>query len=183
MKTKNQEFDQMLEENKDIQKKEKKSLFGIQQDYQNIMDSILDADGEVTEEMQKSLAINEKDLQQKTIGYIKVINKETSKVDFIDKELNRLKNLKNSKSNAIELLKTSISNAMELYGLDEIETPLNKVNFRKSERTIVDLDILPKKYFTTVKVPPSKSLLKALVKDGTSIKGVSFIQNRKLQIR
>ncbi len=165
----------------------KKNLFNITQDYQNIMDSILDNDGELTEELESALEINQDELTEKARGYNAVINDLQSKIDFIEKEEARLKKHKDSYNKTIVRLKEAIQNSMQIFEVESIDTGLNKFSIKKTKSLSIDLDLLPKKYFNAVprpaKKPLSKPELKDLLKEGVKIKGVEWVTNEKLQIK
>ena len=59
------------------------------------------------------------------------------------------------------------------------------VSFRRSEKVeILDENIIPKKYLTkTVTVKPDKAAIKALLKDGKTVKGCCLIENQNIQIK
>jgi len=162
----------------------KKSLYGISNEYQELISNIIEAEGEITPEQSEMLAINETELKNKSRNYIAVINKQTSDIDFIDKEIKRLQAIKKAKGNLVLRLKESIKNAMILYDIDEIDTTLNKINFRKSESMEIDMDLLPKKYQVIKQVVTHipKLELKKLNKEH-QIKGVTIINNKNLQIK
>jgi hypothetical protein len=62
----------------------KKSLYNISFEHQQLMESIMEAEGEITDEQSEFLAINEKDLKNKSRSYIAVINKAKSDNAFIE---------------------------------------------------------------------------------------------------
>ena len=106
-------------------------------------------------------------------------------VDTIDAEIKRLQNAKKQREKASEYLKDRIKHAMELFSIDELKTPLVKINFRKSESVEVDdVNQLPSLY-KVVKVTEQadKAAIKAALKDGADIIGCSIVQHRNLQIK
>jgi hypothetical protein len=162
-----------------------KSLYNITEDYLNIELMLMESDGEVTEAVDKALSINKDELQTKSIGYIGVIKKITTEVNYIDEEIKRLTDLKKVRKNAVERLKNSISGAMQVYNIEKIETPLNKITFRKSESVEIELPAfdLAKELQKITVTHISKTEIKKLLKDGKTFKGVKLIENKSIQIK
>lgn len=161
------------------------SLYGIESQYMELVNQIMEADGEITPELSESLAINEKELQKKSEGYVAVINKLDAETAFIDSEVKRLQAQKKVRENAKERLKNALSDAMHLYGLTEIKTHLNKINFRKSESVVISVEPeeLPKE-LQKIKIESiSKVEIKAMLKEGKTFKGIELVTNLNLQIK
>ncbi|MBQ0097368.1 MAG: siphovirus Gp157 family protein [Oscillospiraceae bacterium] len=80
-----------------------------------------------------------------------------------------------------------IANYLEFAtGGEKFETPKCCVAYRKSERVIIstDIDKLPKKYVKkSISVTPDKMKLKADIKNGEQIDGVSIESNRSIIIK
>ena len=59
------------------------------------------------------------------------------------------------------------------------------ITFRKSEQVdVLDINLIPKKYMVkTVEVKPDKNAIKALLKEGQTIKGCRLIENLNTQIK
>lgn len=162
-----------------------KSLFKIQEQHLELMTSLMDSEGEITEELAQLLEINEKDLSSKAEGYVQVIKKFEAENKYIDDEIKRLQSMKKTRVNALNRLKTSISNAMNLFKVDKIETPLLKINFRKSETVEVNCDIedLPPELVKIEKKIISKTEIKAKLKEGKVFAGIELKINQNLQIK
>ena len=74
---------------------------------------------------------------------------------------------------------------MDTFQIEEIKTPLVKINFRKSESVEVDdVNQLPAA-FKVVKVTEQadKAAIKAAIKDGVDIAGCRIETHRNLQIK
>ena len=165
--------------------KNNKSLYNIETEYMDLMNAILDNDGEITEEIQTALQINEKELTVKSEGYIAIIKKMRSECDFIDSEVKRLQGLKRSRESLKQRLEDNIEAAMNLYDIEKIDLPLNKISFRKSERVEINCEAsdLPFK-LQKIKVEPiSKTEIKAMIKAGESFNGVRLVECKNLQIK
>jgi hypothetical protein len=106
-------------------------------------------------------------------------------VDIIDAEIKRLQAAKKQREKASDYLKDRIKHAMDLFQIEEIKTPLVKINFRKSETVEVDdVNALPSLY-KVVKVTEQadKAAIKAALKDGVDVAGCSIATHRNLQIK
>ena len=160
------------------------NLFNISAEYLNMLDELEENGGEITEEMEHALAINESQLKQKGVAYAAVIKSITAEQKIIDEEIKRLQALKKVRGNLISNLKERLTNALNTYGIDEIKTELVKINFRKSESVnIIDVDLLPD-ICKIVKVEPvSKTEIKKLIKEGEKVPGAELVENRNIQIK
>lgn len=106
-------------------------------------------------------------------------------IDIIDAEIKRLQAAKKQREKATEYLKDRIKHAMDLFSIEEIKTPLVKINFRKSESVEVEnVNALPYAY-KTVKVVETadKVAIKEAIKNGADIIGCRLVANKNLQIK
>lgn len=163
----------------------KLSIFNIEQNYNKLAEQLIDNDGELTSELSEQLAITEEQLQNKSVAYSFVIKEIDATIDIIDAEIKRLQALKKQREKASEYLKERIKHAMDTFQIDEIKTPLVKINFRKSETVEVDdVNQLPSLY-KVVKVTEQadKAAIKAALKDGVEVVGCRIETHRNLQIK
>jgi hypothetical protein len=165
----------------------KLNLFHIQEEYLQITSAIIDADGEITEELETALVLNRDNLQTKAVNYGYVIMQWNSEVDQIEAEIKRLTALKKARVKAAESLKDRIQSAMEKFEMLEVQTPTLKMNFRKSDSVeIVNINQIPAEYIKERKLKEddiSKSAIKAAIKSGASIPGAILNYNNNLQIK
>ena len=161
------------------------SIFNIEQNYNKLAEQLIDNDGELTSELSEQLAITEEQLQNKSVAYSFVIKQMDADVDIIDAEIKRLQALKKQREKASDYLKERIRHAMDTFQIEEIKTPLVKINFRKSETVEVDdVNQLPSLY-KVVKVTEQadKAAIKAALKDGVEVTGCRIETHRNLQIK
>ena len=161
------------------------SIYQIEQSYNQLAEQLIDNDGELTTELAEQLASTEEPLQNKTVAYSFVIKQMDADIDIIDAEIKRLQAAKKQREKATEYLKDRIKHAMELFQIEEIKTPLVKINFRKSETVeVADVNTLPAAY-KVVKLTEQadKAAIKAALKDGVDVAGCSIATHRNLQIR
>jgi hypothetical protein len=161
------------------------SIYQIEQSYNQLAEQLIDNDGELTPELSEQLAITEEQLQNKSVAYSFVIKQMDADIDTIDAEIKRLQAAKKQREKASDCLKDRIKHAMDTFQIEEIKTPLVKINFRKSESVEVeDVNSLPAAY-KVVKVTEQadKAAIKAALKDGVDIIGCSIATHRNLQIK
>lgn len=161
------------------------NIYSIQNEYQLLINQIIESDGEVTPELELALAINKDQLQSKSESYAYIIKQMDAECDIIDLEIKRLQQCKKVRENTIDRLKSTLTTAMNVFEVPEIKTPLIKINFRKSESVIVmDVNDLPKEY-KVVKVTEQadKVKIKEALKAGESILGCELVVNQNLQIK
>jgi hypothetical protein len=163
----------------------KLTIYQIEQSYNQLAEELMENGGELTPSLEEALAITEEQLQNKSVAYSFVIKQIDADVDIIDAEIKRLQALKKQREKASEYLKERIKHAMDTFQIDEIKTPLVKINFRKSETVEVDdVNQLPAA-FKVVKVTEQadKVSIKAALKDGVEVTGCRIETHRNLQIR
>jgi hypothetical protein len=161
----------------------KKSLYNIEKEYLDIANQL--EDGELTEELETALAINEKELQVKAVAYAYVIKDASDNIVAIDNEIKRLQALKKREQNKADRLKESISNAMNLYGITEIKTETLKLNFRRSEGVVGSNEWLTDDLVTIIpeQRKPNLTAIKAAIKAGVEIEGYEIEERYNLQIK
>jgi len=161
------------------------NIFNIQNEYKQLVNELIENGGELTPELELSLQINKDQLQSKSENYAYVIKQFNGEIDIIDNEIKRLQQAKKVRENSIDRLKANIEMAMNTFEIDEIKTPLIKINFRKSESVEVDdVNELPQ-MFKSIKVTEQadKAKIKEVLKNGEIIKGCRLLINKILQIK
>lgn len=161
------------------------NIFLIQNEYQLLINQIIEAEGEITSEIEKALTINKEQLQSKAVDYSYVIKQLDSDCEQIDAELKRLQQLKKVRTNLAERLKNTISNAMNLYEVEKIETPLIKLSFRNSESVEITNESQLDACFIVTKTvtSPDKKAIKDAIKSGVLVEGATISYNKNLQIK
>lgn len=159
------------------------NLFNIKQEYINLVNTIIDNNGELSPELSQALAINETELKEKAINYGYVIRSFEYENDIIDAEIKRLKALKEQKEKAIQKLKDSVSDAMNLYGIEKVESPALKLSFRKSESIEISENLDKRFMIEKVTLQPDKVAIKEAIKKGEQVDGAVLVINQNLQIK
>ncbi len=159
------------------------NLFNIKQEYINLVNTIIDNNGELSPELSQDLAINETELKEKAINYGYVIRSFEYENDIIDAEIKRLKALKEQKEKAIQKLKDAVSDAMNLYGIEKVESPALKLSFRKSESVEISENLDKRFMIEKVTLQPDKVAIKEAIKKGEQVEGAVLVINQNLQIK
>ena len=161
------------------------NIFLIQNEYQLLINQIIEAEGEITSEIETALTINKEQLQSKAVDYSYVIKQLDSDCEQIDAELKRLQQLKKVRTNLAERLKDTISDAMNLYEVEKIETPLIKLSFRNSESVEITNESQLDACFIVTKTvsSPDKKAIKDAIKSGVLVEGATISYNKNLQIK
>ena len=163
----------------------KVALYQIEQEYLNIVQSIIDAGGEITEEQETALSISKEQLQNKGVCYGFIVKELEGNIDLIDLEIKRLNALKKPLVNSIDRLKNNLSQAMQMFEVTELKTPLLKINFRKSESVeVTDIDLLDADFVkTTITKAADKVAIKEAIKAEIPVRGAVLLTNYNLQIK
>ena len=162
---------------------EKQSLYNIQNNYSHLMAVIEESEGEITPEIEEQLAINEKDLQKKSISYLEVIKQKERFITDIDAEIKRLQALKKQNSKLVSFLKDRLLNAVNLFG----DFTVGTLSFGKRKSTklnITDENRIDVKYTKRVlKVDIDKMKIKEAIKSGETVQGAELEENYSLKIK
>lgn len=158
-----------------------KSLYNIQNEYLELAQQL--ETGELTPELEESLAINIEELAIKSEGYLGIIAKLESEIIMAKEYEKRAKDFRTRKENAVKLLKDRLLSAVNLYG-DQI-IGVTEIKTRKSESVkIIDQESIPDDFLTKeVSITPDKVSIKKALKDGFNVPGVIIVQNKNLVIK
>ena len=158
------------------------TLYNITEDYIDLLNKIEIAEGEISEEVNQQLEINEQQLQTKSIAYLSVIKTKEALTMQIDEEIKRLQALKKHNSNITNNLKDRLLNAVNLFGAFEVG--FTKFSTRNSKSVFVeDVNSLPKE-FKVIKVTEQadKKAIKQALETGVIIEGCTIQENKNLKI-
>lgn len=161
-----------------------KSLFQISNEASLLASALIE--GELSEELENALIINQTELQEKAINYGYVIKSIESDVDIIEAEIKRLQALKTSRSNAIERMKEAVLKAMDIYGIQKVESPTLKLSIRNNAPSVEVLNEyqIPDSYKKTkVKTTIFKTAIKKDIESGLEVPGAVLTRKTSLQIK
>jgi predicted DNA-binding protein YlxM (UPF0122 family) len=176
------------------------NIYDITIDRRLIEEALEFLDGEITDEIAEALAINQDNLEDKIQGYIHVISDYEMKLEYIKKEMDRLKKLKDTSENRLERLKNYLLYAVQQFGTvtnpsSEAKTKSLKITNDKlivslyekiSKKVhIVDESLLDEKYIRTVETKsPDKEMIKKAIENKEINESVARMQESKhLQIK
>lgn len=163
------------------------NIYEINQNYAAIIAALEESEGELTPEIEDALAINDESFDEKAEYYIKAIFNFRAEMDACKAEAKRLNEKAKHAENVADRLQDTISSALKLRGIEKKQFGNFTASFRKSEKVIVDdglVETLPDNYKrvkTTVEA--DKTALKAAIKAGESIYGVTLQTNYTLNIK
>jgi len=140
---------------------------------------------ELTPELEAMLVINQQELTQKSIDYVKVIRNKEAYSDAIEAEIKQLKVKKDDNDRVIDRMKLMLKNSMIDSGIDKIESGLFKLSLRRSEAVeVVNIDQLPESLVTVKKtVSADKLKIKEQIKNGIPVEGAVLVENFNLMIK
>lgn len=161
-----------------------KSLFNITSEARELASALIE--GELNEELENALVINQNELQEKSINYAWAIKSIESDIDTIDAEIERLKALKSSRTNAIERMKSAVLEALTIYGIEKVTSPTLNLSVRINPES-VDIvseyqvpDIYRKEKVT---VSIDKTAIKEAIKSGLEVPGAVLDRKKRLEIK
>lgn len=164
------------------------TLYEISHDMATITDDIIDAEGELTPELERRLDECGLALTVKAEGIWMVLRNMEANNSVIDTEIKRLQKIKKIRNNATDRLKTYIKRCMEDANLKKIDTPLGGFTIRKSPASveIIDESIIP--FDLMVVIPetqrPDKKAISDALKKGEDVKGAKLITDKtSLQVK
>lgn len=163
---------------------ENKSLYKITQKQQELFDFILEAEGEITPDVEESLKINEENFETKARGYIWMIKKLESENVTISHELERLKHIEKRNDKLIDRLKESMKMALEIFG-ESKKIDTFTLSLRKSKSVeILDAALIPERYITIKTTETiNKVDIKKAIESGETVSGAIIKENQNLQIK
>lgn len=92
------------------------NIYQLSEEYMFLMQDVEEAEGELTPELEERLQINKEDFQNKMDAYAAIKAMKEGEIGVIDDEINRLTELKASKTRLIEKLKGYMLIALTLWG-------------------------------------------------------------------
>jgi phosphomannomutase len=161
------------------------NIYQIENEYQLLINQIIENGGEITPEQELALSLTKDNIQKKAVDYGFVIKQIQDRKRVRKEYIDKLKHDNDIDDNLEERLKAILTKGMNIFELDEVKTPLIKINFRKSEQVVVnDVNALPSDY-KTIKVTeqPDKIKIKQAIKSGEDILGCELITVQNLQIK
>ncbi len=161
------------------------SLFGIQAEYYELVNQLMENEGELDQELEEALTINTEMFMEKAKNYGGIIRYLEGNAAMVKEEAARLAAVKKRIDNSVERLKAALVQALEARGEGTVEVGTTKLWLGSTEAVdIPDESLIPSK-FTTKKVviAPDKALIKAELKKGKKVKGATLVTNKHLRMK
>lgn len=161
-----------------------KSLFNITAEAQQLASALID--GELSEELENALVINQNELQEKAINYGYAIKSIESDIETIDAEIERLRALKISRTNAIERMKSAVLDAFTIYGIEKVTSPTLNLSVRLNPESVEVINEyqIPEIYRKEkVTVSIDKTAIKEAIKSGLEVPGAVLDRKKRLEIK
>jgi len=161
----------------------KQTLYQIEQDYLSLINEIEESDGELSQEVQDALVINEGQLKQKSISYLEVIKTKEAFNKNVDEEIKRLQAIKKRNNTLVNRLNSTLLDAVNLFG--EFEVGTLTFTTRKSESVLIDDQEQISEDYKVNKVVTSvdRLAIKKAIKEGKEVKGATLQENKSLRVK
>lgn len=160
------------------------SLYGIQEEYRNLMDIIEENDGEITDDVMDELLKNESDFNIKVENYVRMIRHYKGVQDAAKAEIDHIRSKQNIAKNCEERLREYLTAAMKERGLEKVKTDFVSVT-RKETRSISDninLDAVPEEFIKVERSLKKKEIGEA-VKGGAKFDWLEYDKKESITIR
>lgn len=158
------------------------TLYQISDEQRKIEAMLEETGGELTEEIEAALAINEENFMTKAVDYGHAILRLKAFIEAAKAEKQRLDGIIKYCTSNIEKMDTRLVAAMQLFDKTKVETATMKLGLRKSERVVIDDESKVPADCIKVKTEVSKTDLKAHIKAGEDC-GAHLEENQSLQIK
>lgn len=159
------------------------NLYQITTTHLTLLDTIIEAGGELTPETEAALQLSEMSIQQKGINYarfIRHLEAEAEEIKCREKELSEMRKVR---ENTADRLRNALSEAMQVMNIEEIKEGTHKINFRKSKSVeVFDESLIPnefKKFVPSI----SKTDIKKAIDSGQDVPGATIKENKSIQIK
>jgi hypothetical protein len=149
-----------------------KSLIDLSKETQEFEQKILEAEGEITPEIEKSLAELTKDLANKVDNYEMLMKGLEARTELFRMQSQRFTKAAISIDNLIERLRDNIKIAMTHMNVTELQGNFIKWKLSSSNSKLVidDQSLIPEKY-KKVEISIDKAKVKDALKDGETVPG------------
>lgn len=140
------------------------------------------------EEAKELCTILAQELTEKSANIIYHIRNSELNIEAVDKEIARLQEIKKTATSRLDKFKSYVELNMTQLGIQEINTPVGKMSFRKLPASveIVNEDLIPTEYIRT-KTETSvdkKAILETFRENGEIVYGTRIITDKvKLNIK
>ena len=163
------------------------NLFEIEQEYREAIEALYESEGEITPEIEATLAISKDMFEQKATAYLLFILEKKREIAQLDDVLFSLNQKKLAREKTIDDLKARVLSAMQTFEIPKFERLEGKCFIGFSESLIVtNQDAVPPKYVkikTVTTEDVDKNALKAAIKSGLECEGAHIARKPNLQVK
>ncbi len=158
-------------------------LYEIDKAYQEWQEKVMEADGEITQELMEELDRIQETGDEKLESYAIVVKSFLAEAEAINGEKKRLDEREKRAKAAAENVKRCADYLMQLLGKDKFKTARTAITYRRSNSVeITDESAIPEQYFK-IERKVSKTDIKAAIKNGEQINGAVLVEKQNIQIR
>lgn len=156
-------------------------LYDLSAAYQQIQSMIEDGQ----EGLEDTLHSLNDAIEDKAVGYAKIIRNLEGQAKAIKDEESRLADRRKSLENNVKRLKESLEQNMIDTGIKKLKTELFSFNIQKNNPSVGVLNesAIPRKYFIYQDPLLNKKSILADIKDGKEVPGVEIKQGESLRIK
>lgn len=160
------------------------SLYAIMDEHVQLLNQVMENDGEVTPELDAALHLNGYQLQQKAISLGYVLKTLELNATVLKTEIDRLTNMLKRAEKAHEGIKKKLGEALIYFGVERLDGGNIKLFFRKSEQVSIvrDTDV-PEEYYEQPPPVISKTKIRQALKSGIEVPGATLLTKQNLQIK
>lgn len=176
------------------------TLAELELEYAHILELVEESEGEITPELEEMLQVHEADRNKKLMGYYYLVTRFENEEEMVDREIKRLKLIKEQKKKRADLLKNHMLRALFLFGKDtgkagkslfkmEVQygDSIITLGTRRSEAVMITSeDDLPAEYWRRPPVPDmevDKVKIKEALGEGKEVPGAELKTNFSLTIK
>ncbi|EGQ3775989.1 siphovirus Gp157 family protein [Staphylococcus pseudintermedius] len=159
------------------------NIFQINEKYLEVLEMAnQDIDPQIIQDTLKSI---ESELNEKVDNIIGLKRSVDGDIDVINKEIKRLKEIKEKKQNLSDRLKRILQDMLEQRNLKNYRTPTNYIYKRKNTPSVYikNMKMLDKSYFIQQEPTLNKEQIKKDIKAGIEVPGAELRGSESLVIR
>lgn len=182
-----------------------KSLWEIDADLQKATQELIENGGELTDELNEVLTVNNNEFEEKALNYIWLIKNLENEADLRASEIKRLQAKNKAIDTTLDTLKTKLLDSVKLRG--KVKIGDFNLSVGKSKAVNIDnLEIVPFAYKSTrlkakldmttyldmldngyeetdFEMTPDKVTIKKVIEEGDYVPGVELIEKQHLVIK
>ena len=161
------------------------NLYNIKTEYLKLINSVEEAEGEVTDELYNELSLTHEDYIEKGCSYAHVLNNKDMEKEIIEKEIERLKKRIQRIDKTSSRLKSRLIESMLELGIEKIENEIISISLRKSKSIeIINEAQIPQELMRSKTTnTPDKTAIKKAIESGEVVEGAVQVINHSLNIK